>query len=126
MALQRKGCSPSGPMEQIRLIAEVKRASPSRGILCPDFEPVALAKTYVRGGAAAISVLTEEKYFGGSLEHLSAIRDAVGLPLLTGGSIPRQNFTNTTALSLRGEHTCGMSHATAHPRVTPYSTQQIT
>ncbi len=68
--------------EQIRLIAEVKRASPSRGILCPDFEPVALAKTYVRGGAAAISVLTEEKYFGGSLEHLSAIRDAVGLPLL--------------------------------------------
>ena len=68
--------------EQIRLIAEVKRASPSRGILCPDFEPVALAKTYVQGGAAAISVLTEEKYFGGSLEHLSAIRDAVGLPLL--------------------------------------------
>lgn len=68
--------------EQIRLIAEVKRASPSRGILCPDFEPVALAKTYVQGGAAAISVLTEEKYFGGSLGHLSAIRDAVGLPLL--------------------------------------------
>ena len=68
--------------EQIRLIAEVKRASPSRGILCPDFEPVALAKTYVQGGAAAISVLTEEKYFGGSLEHLFAIRDAVGLPLL--------------------------------------------
>ena len=68
--------------EQIRLIAEVKRASPSRGILCPDFEPVALAKTYVQGGAVAISVLTEEKYFGGSLEHLSAIRDAVGLPLL--------------------------------------------
>ncbi|MBN1863186.1 MAG: indole-3-glycerol phosphate synthase TrpC [Dehalococcoidales bacterium] len=68
--------------EPVRLIAEVKRASPSRGILCPDFDPVALATGYARGGAAAISVLTEENYFGGSLDHLVAIRDAVKLPLL--------------------------------------------
>jgi indole-3-glycerol phosphate synthase len=68
--------------EPVRLIAEVKRASPSRGILCPDFDPVALASDYARGGAAAISVLTEENYFGGSLDHLAAIREAVKLPLL--------------------------------------------
>jgi indole-3-glycerol phosphate synthase len=68
--------------EPVRLIAEVKRASPSRGILCPDFDPVALATGYARGGAAAISVLTEENYFGGSLDHLMAIREAVKLPLL--------------------------------------------
>jgi indole-3-glycerol phosphate synthase len=68
--------------EPVRLIAEVKRASPSRGILCPDFDPVALATGYAQGGAAAISVLTEENYFGGSLDHLDAIREAVKLPLL--------------------------------------------
>jgi indole-3-glycerol phosphate synthase len=68
--------------DQVRLIAEVKRASPSRGILCPDFDPVALATRYAQGGAAAISVLTEENYFGGSLEHLVAIREAVNLPLM--------------------------------------------
>ena len=66
----------------IRLIAEVKRASPSRGILCPDFDPVALARTYARGGAAAISVLTEMNYFEGSIDHLTAIREEVRLPLL--------------------------------------------
>ena len=65
-----------------RLIAEVKRASPSRGLLCPNFNPVELAKTYAQGGAAAISVLTEANYFQGSLEHLAAIRKEVGLPLL--------------------------------------------
>ena len=66
----------------ISLIAEVKRASPSRGILCPDLDPVAIAKTYERGGAAAISVLTEANYFGGSLGNLSAIKEAVDIPLL--------------------------------------------
>ena len=68
--------------DQVRLIAEVKRASPSRGILCPDFEPVTLATKYAQGGAVAISVLTEENYFGGSLDYLLAIREAVSLPLL--------------------------------------------
>ncbi len=66
----------------IRLIAEVKRASPSRGILCPTFDPVELARSYARGGAAAISVLTETNYFQGSPDHLAAIREAVRLPLL--------------------------------------------
>ena len=67
---------------ETRLIAEVKKASPSRGLLCPDFNPVELAKTYAHAGAAAISVLTEASYFQGSLEHLAAIREEVGLPLL--------------------------------------------
>ncbi len=65
-----------------RLIAEVKRASPSRGLLCPEFDPVKLAKTYAANGAAAISVLTEANYFQGSLDHLAAIRKEVALPLL--------------------------------------------
>jgi indole-3-glycerol phosphate synthase len=66
----------------LNLIAEVKKASPSRGLLCPDFSPVELAQTYERNGAAAISVLTESKYFQGSLEHLAAIREKVNIPLL--------------------------------------------
>ena len=65
-----------------KLIAEVKKASPSRGLLCPDFNPVELAKTYAHAGASAISVLTEANYFQGSIEHLAAIRKEVGLPLL--------------------------------------------
>ena len=69
----------------IRLIAEVKKASPSRGVICPDFNPVEIAQTYASNGAAAISVLTEEKYFQGSLNYLKDIRGALGdrrLPLL--------------------------------------------
>jgi len=68
--------------DHTRLIAEVKRASPSRGLLCPDFNPVKLAKEYAQGGAAAISVLTEVNYFGGSLDHLASIRKEISLPLL--------------------------------------------
>ena len=68
--------------DHTRLIAEVKRASPSRGLLCPDFNPVKLAREYAQGGAAAISVLTEVNYFGGSLDHLASIREEISLPLL--------------------------------------------
>jgi indole-3-glycerol phosphate synthase len=68
--------------EGTRLIAEVKKASPSRGLLRPDFRPVDLATTYARSGAAAVSVLTEASHFQGSLEHLSAVGEAVSLPLL--------------------------------------------
>ena len=68
--------------DHIRLIAEVKQASPSRGVLSPNFNPTELAQTYAEGGAAAISVLTEANYFMGSNEHLAAIKEVVGLPLL--------------------------------------------
>jgi indole-3-glycerol phosphate synthase len=68
----------------ISLIAEVKKASPSRGVLREDFDHVALAKQYADAGASAISVLTDEKHFQGTLAHLAAIREALpdGPPLL--------------------------------------------
>ena len=66
----------------VSLIAEVKRASPSKGLLRPDLDAAALAREYEAHGAAAISVLTDERYFRGSLDDLRAIRSAVGLPLL--------------------------------------------
>jgi len=69
--------------DNLRLIAEVKRASPSRGILQPDLDAVRLAETYARCGAAAISVLTESHYFGGSGEDLVVIRHQLPkIPLL--------------------------------------------
>lgn len=68
--------------KRTKLIAEVKRASPSRGIFCSDFHPVALAQMYAQSGCAAISVLTDNKYFLGSIDHLVEIRKKVKLPLL--------------------------------------------
>ncbi len=70
----------SGP--KIRLIAEVKRASPSKGLLAPHLDPVELARTYAAYGAAAISVLTEPHFFLGSPAHLTAIKQAVSIPVL--------------------------------------------
>ncbi|MCY4387678.1 MAG: indole-3-glycerol phosphate synthase TrpC [Desulfurellaceae bacterium] len=64
------------------IIAEVKKASPSKGVIRQDFNPLALARSYEASGAAAISVLTEKKFFQGSLDYLKQIRQQVALPLL--------------------------------------------
>jgi len=66
----------------VRVIAEIKRRSPSRGEIRADFDPVAIARAYTDAGAAAISVLTDESYFGGSLGALAAVRGVTALPLL--------------------------------------------
>jgi indole-3-glycerol phosphate synthase len=62
----------------IKLIAEVKKASPSKGVICRNFDAVRIAKAYAENGASVISVLTDEKYFSGNLSYLKAIRDALG------------------------------------------------
>ena len=66
----------------INVIAEIKKASPSAGVICRDFAPVTIAKTYERCGADAISVLTDEKYFQGKLEYIDHVKHAVDLPIL--------------------------------------------
>ena len=68
--------------EGVKFIAEIKRASPSKGWLCPDLDVATLARSYARGGAAAISVLTEPSWFKGSLADLATARQATHLPLL--------------------------------------------
>jgi len=71
----------------LNVIAEVKKASPSAGLIRPDFDPVKIAKTYQTCGADAISCLTDEKYFQGKLEYIAKIKEAVDLPIL------RKDFT---------------------------------
>lgn len=70
------------PSEHVKIIAEVKRASPSKGSLASIVDPAALASSYAAGGASAISVLTEERKFLGSLDDLRQVRQAVSVPLL--------------------------------------------
>ena len=71
-----------GTAGRVNVIAECKRRSPSRGVLAAAYDPVAIARHYQSGGAAAISVLTEPTFFDGSLDHLAAVRAAVDIPLL--------------------------------------------
>ena len=73
-ALSRQGST--------NIVAEIKHRSPSKGVIREEFDPVAIASSYEKAGAAALSVLTEEDFFGGSLAHLRAVRERVGLPLL--------------------------------------------
>ena len=68
--------------EKLAVIAEIKKASPSAGVIAKSFKPIEIAKNYERSGANAISVLTDSKFFQGSLEHLRNVRNAVSLPLL--------------------------------------------
>lgn len=75
-AVTRKGKKP------LNLIAEVKKASPSAGVIRADFDPIAIARTYAAAGADALSVLTDEKYFQGHIDYLQLIRAEVALPVL--------------------------------------------
>ena len=91
-ALERQIASQARPLnfsgsllgDRVRLIAEIKKASPSRGLLCPEFDPLMLANIYVENGAAAVSVLTDH-HFQGTLEHLAAVKQSLiprGIPVL--------------------------------------------
>lgn len=74
--------STKGGPDAIRIIAEVKKASPSKGVIRSDFDPQGIAEAYEANGAAAISVLTEKEYFQGSLEYLTLIKNNVSIPVL--------------------------------------------
>jgi indole-3-glycerol phosphate synthase len=82
LAPKLRGAKQSLSKARTSLIAEIKRSSPSKGALSEITDPVALAKSYERGGADLISVLTEERRFNGKIADLIAVRDAIGLPVL--------------------------------------------
>lgn len=68
--------------DEVAIIAEAKKASPSKGVICPDFDPVQIALEYEAAGARAMSVLTDEHFFQGAMEYIPLVRRAVGLPVL--------------------------------------------
>ncbi|MBW1823891.1 MAG: indole-3-glycerol-phosphate synthase, partial [Deltaproteobacteria bacterium] len=74
--------SSTGDSKSINVIAEVKKASPSKGIIRNDFNPVDIATTYEENGASAISVLTDKKYFLGDIEYLKQVKEATAIPVL--------------------------------------------
>lgn len=82
MPFTRKSFRDALKGEEMSFICEAKKASPSKGVICPDFRPVETAETYEKSGAAAISCLTEEHYFMGSSEYLKAISEKVEIPVL--------------------------------------------
>lgn len=84
----------------VAIIAEAKKASPSKGLICPDFDPVKIAKDYETNGAQAISVLTDVDFFQGSLLYLLQAREAVSIPVL------RKEFI-INALQIEEAHVCG-------------------
>jgi indole-3-glycerol phosphate synthase len=83
----RRGFATGLQQQTPAIIAEIKRASPSKGLIRSDFDPIWIAQRYASAGASALSVLTEEHFFQGSLQYLEAVRAAVSLPLL------RKDFT---------------------------------
>lgn len=84
----------------VAIIAEAKKASPSKGLICPDFDPVAIARNYEQNGAQAISVLTDVDFFQGSLLYLLQVREVVALPVL------RKEFI-IDPLQIEESHICG-------------------
>jgi indole-3-glycerol phosphate synthase len=89
LRLKVQGLPPARPFIEaihkprtLNLIAEIKKASPSAGIICPAFNPADIAKIYQEAGAAAISVLTEEDYFQGNLAYINEVKNVAGLPVL--------------------------------------------
>ncbi|BHH83519.1 indole-3-glycerol phosphate synthase TrpC [Desulforhopalus sp. 52FAK] len=86
--------------EGVSVIAEVKKASPSKGVICADFDPVKIATNYEGNGAQAVSVLTDVDYFQGSLLYMMQVRDAIKLPVL------RKDFI-IDELQIKEAHKCG-------------------